>query len=84
MDEAEGNLLDVTPTTIAGVTALLSYAAEHVRRGEDWLDGYEDSNATCGLRRKIGIPFETALNLHVVSALEQISAHRAESAKLRA
>jgi hypothetical protein len=38
IDEAAGRLVtDVTPTTLDGVIALLSYAADHVRDGCRWL-----------------------------------------------
>jgi hypothetical protein len=37
---AADTLIEIEPTTIAGVIALLSYAAEFVRAGEEWPTGY--------------------------------------------
>jgi hypothetical protein len=36
VDKAEKNLIDVVPTSIAGVVALLAYAADHQAESNNW------------------------------------------------
>lgn len=41
-EDAAADLVSVQPTTMAGVIALLSYAAEYVDKGNEWPDLEED------------------------------------------
>ena len=66
-------MLDIEPTIIAGVIALLSYAAEQVRiTGADWPDGYISPEPVCGWVAKVGLPWEVMLHMHLAKALKGI------------
>jgi hypothetical protein len=69
IDEAENGLLDVIPTTVAGVSAILSYAADHVRRGSAWGDGYVDEDPLSGWCKNRGVPWEVILHRNLAGAL---------------
>jgi hypothetical protein len=77
--DAATAMLDIAPTTIAGVIALLSYATEHVCiSGADWPDEYEvpkleTAEPVCGWVKTHGVPWETMLHLHVAKTLASIA-----------
>jgi hypothetical protein len=72
IDDAADAMLDIEPTTIAGVIALLSYAAEHVRRGAEWAEVYEDPEPLSGWVKKHGLSWEAMLHMHVAKALQAV------------
>jgi hypothetical protein len=75
-NEAEGRLLETTPTTIIGVAAMLNYAADCVRGEYQWQDGWADDDAPSASVREHGLSFETALQKHLAAALTAIDAQR--------
>ena len=72
VDEAADDLLDVVPTTIAGVSALLTYAADRARGGNTWPDGYVDENPKTGWDREQGVSWEVILHRNLAKALPKI------------
>jgi hypothetical protein len=76
INDAADAMLDIEPTTIAGVIALLSYAAEHVRRGAEWADVYEDPEPLSGWVKKHGLSWEAMLHMHVAKALQAVENRR--------
>jgi hypothetical protein len=73
VSEAEDGLLDVIPTTFAGVVAILSYAADHVRRGSEWGGGYVDEEPLSGWCEKHGVPWEVILHQNLAKALHRMA-----------
>jgi hypothetical protein len=61
-------LIDIIPTSIAGVVALLNLAAEAAREGNSWPDGYVDEDATSGWDRKHGVSWEVMLHKNLFDA----------------
>jgi len=74
IDDAAGKLLDVIPTTIAGASALLAYAAEHASGGNMWPDGYVDEDTKSGWDRVHGVSWEVLLHKNLAKALPNIAA----------
>jgi hypothetical protein len=73
VDDAAGGLLDVIPTTIAGVSALLTYAADHACGGNSWPEGYVDENPKTGWDREQGVSWEVILHRNLAKALPKIA-----------
>jgi hypothetical protein len=71
--QAEDGLLDVVPTTMAGVLAILTYAADHVRRGAHWATGYVDNEPLSGWCKTHGVPWEVILHQNLAAALYSIN-----------
>lgn len=71
---AEDALLDVIPTTIAGVSAVLAYAAEHGSGGRSWPSGYAAEGSSSGWDRKHGVSWEVVLHKNLAKALPHIAA----------
>jgi hypothetical protein len=74
IDDAETELLNVIPTTIAGASALLMYAADHVSAGNFWPTGYVDEQPRSGLSRESGVSWEVILHRNLAKALPNITA----------
>ena len=72
VDDAADGLLDVVPTTIGGVSALLTYAADHARGGNTWPDGYVDENPKTGWDREQGVSWEVIFHRNLAKALPKI------------
>ena len=72
VDDAADDLLDVVPTTIAGVSALLTYAADRARGGNTWPDGYVDENPKTAWDREQGVSWEVILHRNLAQALPRI------------
>jgi hypothetical protein len=73
VSETEDGLLDVVPTTVTGVSAILSYAADHVRRGSQWGDGYEDEEPLSKWCKKHGVSWEVILHQNLAAALRRMA-----------
>jgi hypothetical protein len=73
VDDTAGSLLDVVPTTIAGVSALLTYAADHACGGNTWPEGYVDENPKTGWDRVHGVSWEVYLHKSLAKALPKIA-----------
>jgi opacity protein-like surface antigen len=74
IDKAQDGLLDVVPTTIAGVAALLDYAAEHAPQGNGWGGGsLLDDGAPRGWEKEHGVTWEVVLHKKLAAALPTIS-----------
>jgi hypothetical protein len=72
VDATADALVDILPTTLAGVAALLEYAGDHaIDRGDRWPGEYvvEDES---GQRHVVF--WETALHVNLVEALSKIAA----------
>jgi hypothetical protein len=80
VNESDDAILDTAPTTLAGVAAVLKYAADHVRQGNGWGGGYEDDEPLSGWVRKHGITWETVLHMNLAKALTTIAASDAAPA----
>jgi hypothetical protein len=63
-------ILAVEPTTIAGVVAILTYAADQSFAHRDWPTGLRDENHESG----IGFPWEAFLHENLARALSKIAA----------
>jgi hypothetical protein len=74
VDNASDDLLDVVPTTIKGISALLGYAADHACGGNSWPCGYEDENPKTGWDRVHGVSWEVVLHRNLAKALPKIAA----------
>jgi hypothetical protein len=74
VDAAEDKLVEIVPTTIAGVTALLTYAAEHGAAGDMWPDDYADEHPKNGWDREHGVSWEVLLHRNLAKALQDIAA----------
>jgi DNA-directed RNA polymerase subunit F len=74
VDAAADKLVDIVPTTMAGVTALLTYAAERAQGGNMWPVGYEDEHPTNGWDREHGVSWEVLLHRNLAKALPSIAA----------
>ena len=72
VDDAADGLLDVVPTTIGGVSALLTYAADHARGGNTWPKGYVDENPKTGWDREQGMSWEVIFHRNLAKALPKI------------
>lgn len=75
VNNATDRLLDVVPTTIAGVSALLDYAAEYARvNGNSWPRRYvlEDGYASLWEKER-GVTWEVYLHKHLAKALPKIA-----------
>jgi hypothetical protein len=69
VDKAAAALIEITPTSIAGASALLTYAADHVSAGEGWgqfEDGHVRSDGD-------GVPWEVLLHRNLAAALPNIA-----------
>jgi hypothetical protein len=73
VDDAAGGLLDVMPTTIGGVSALLTYAADHACGGNTWPEGYVDENPKTAWDRVHGVSWEVFLHKSLARALPKIA-----------
>ena len=75
IDAAEGELIDVIPTSIAGIVAVLEYAANHVCVGNAFNDNYVDevSTALAGWASNCGVPWEVIFHRNLATALEDIA-----------
>ena len=73
VDDAADSLLDVMPTTIAGVSALLTYAADHACGGNSWPEGYVDENPKTEWDREQGVSWEVILHRNLARALPKIA-----------
>ena len=73
IDEAADGLLDVVPTTIRGVSALLTYAADHACGGNSWPEGYVDENPKTGWDREQGVSWEVIIHRNLAKALPKIA-----------
>jgi len=62
------------PTTIIGVVALLTYAADHACGGNSWPDGYVDENPKTGWDRVHGVSWEVYVHKNLAKALPKITA----------
>jgi hypothetical protein len=74
VDAAADKLVEIVPTTIAGVTALLTHAAEAAQGGNMWPDGYVDEHPTNGWDRTHGVSWEVLLHRNLAKALPHIAA----------
>jgi hypothetical protein len=74
LSAADDALIDVTPTTIAGVSALLAYAADHECAGRSWPTGYYEQDAKTGWDRKHGVSWKFLLHKNLAQALPSIAA----------
>jgi hypothetical protein len=66
--------LEVVPTTIAGVVALLTYAAEFAHRGNMWPYGYLPEHPKTRWDREYGVSWEVILHQNLARALPSIAA----------
>jgi hypothetical protein len=73
IEEASDGLLDVLPTTIAGVSALLTYAADNACGGRFWPQGYVDENPKTGWDRENGVSWEVMLHRNLAKVLPKIA-----------
>lgn len=73
---AEDGLLDTIPTTIAGVSALLDYVAEHSRAGNTWGGGLVlfDDAPKSKWEENNGVSFFVYLHKNIVKALTHLKA----------
>lgn len=69
---AADDLVDILPTTLAGVIALLEYSVELGRRGHVWQSGYQIAGATSEYVRHRGVSWEVMLHAQVANALARI------------
>jgi hypothetical protein len=74
VNEAEDKLVDIVPTTLAGVVALLNYAADHAVGGNMWPAGYQDMHPKTGWDREHGVSWEVLLHRNLAKALPKIAA----------
>jgi hypothetical protein len=75
VDSADDAFLDIAPTSIAGVAAVLAYAADFVcRTGGDFGGQYEAPISPCGFKKKHGVNWEVVLHDHLARALTAIAA----------
>jgi hypothetical protein len=65
--------IDVVPTTIAGVCALLAHAADHACGGNSWPDGYVAENPKTPWDRENGVSWEVFLHRSLAIALPKIA-----------
>jgi hypothetical protein len=77
IDAAADELLDILPTTVAGVCALLAYAADHACGGNSWPDGYVDENPKTAWDRENGVSWEVFLHRSLATALPTIASRSA-------
>jgi hypothetical protein len=69
-DAAEDAFLDIAPTSIAGVPAVLAYAAEFVcKTGGEMGRKYEAPAGSCGWAREHGVSWEVRLHINLAKAL---------------
>jgi hypothetical protein len=74
-DAATDGLIDIVPTTIAGASALLAYAADHISSGSEWAKCYEDDEEPLSdSRRQHGITWEAILHRNLAKALPRMAA----------
>jgi hypothetical protein len=75
IDKSEEGLIDVVPMTIAGVSALLNYAAEVRRRGDQWHTGYVlEDEPISRWEKQHGVPFDVVLHKNTAAAPPKIVA----------
>ena len=74
IDDAADGLVDVLPTSMAGVVALLSYAAEFAQGGNIWPTGYKTEHPRTGWDREHGVSWEVILHQNLARALPRIAA----------
>lgn len=73
IDAAAGNLLDVIPTTIAGVSTLLAYIAQHEQGGNAWPDGYAAEHPKNRCDREHGVRREVKLHQNLATCIAEHS-----------
>jgi hypothetical protein len=66
---AADGLLKTSPATITGLSALLTYAADHVSLGNEWPDGYMEERPLSGFVLRYGVSWETILHRNLGAAL---------------
>lgn len=71
VDAASLRLLDVRPTTVAGIIALLRYAHQYVTGGREWPQQILEDGQT---DEEFGLDFSVVLHKHVADALEVLVA----------
>ena len=74
IDDAADGLVDVLPTSMAGVVALLSYAAEFAQGGNIWPTGYKTEHPRTGWDREHGVSWDVILYQNLARALPRITA----------
>lgn len=77
IDNAEDGLIDVIPTSIAGIVAVLEYAANHVCVGNTFTSGTyvdEASTAFAGWDKHHGVSWEVIFHRNLATALANIMA----------
>jgi hypothetical protein len=70
VDDANANLIDIAPSTIAGAAALLTYAADFVAEGEGANGGWPDGEAWISRRK---YPWEVILHRNLAKALQTLA-----------
>ena len=74
IDDAADGLVDVLPTSLAGVVALLSYAAEFAQGGNIWPTGYKTEHPRTRWDREHGVSWDVILHHNLARALPRIAA----------
>lgn len=80
IDAAEGALLEVIPTSIAGVVALFNYHVEFEGGGNEMGGHYLLQNSVGGWGREHGVDWSAALHHSLAKALPEIVARERASA----
>jgi hypothetical protein len=73
INEAEDKFVDIVPTTIAGVVALLEYA-DHATCGNSWPVDYQDQHPKSEWDREYGVSWEVLLHRNLAKVLPTIAA----------
>jgi hypothetical protein len=74
VDQASFDLINVEPTTMAGIMALLRYAAEFAGRGSTFPNAALDEDDPGIVHKKNGAPFSYFIYKNVADALEDMAA----------
>jgi hypothetical protein len=74
IDDAADGLPEVVPTTVAGVVALHTYAADFAHRGNIWPTGYVPGHPKTRWDREYGVSWDVILHQNLARALPRIAA----------